>query len=787
MVSILNRKLLRDLWRMRGQVLAIALVTMCGVATFVTLRGAYEAMLTSQQNFYTAYHFADVFVNLKRAPQALLTRVQEIPGVNKIDDRVVFEASLDVPGLAEPATGRMISIGRTPGWGLNRIHLRAGRFVEPGQRTEVLISESFSQANKLNPGDTLLAIINGRREVLTVVGIAISPEFINEVKSGGMFPDHRRFGVLWMERESLASAVGLSGAFNNLTLTLVPNSSVQEVINQLDRLLKPYGGTGAYSRDEQVSHQFLEAELAQDYVTATIIPAIFLAISAYLIHNVLMRLSVLQRQQIALLKSFGYYNVVIAWHYFKFALLIISVGGVLGVILGIVLGHGLSELYMRFFHFPELRFAVSPFNIGFALLISVFSASLGAWLAVRKIVVMPPAEAMRPEVPKAFYVGRLDRQFAHLLPIAARMVWRHLSRQPIKAALSTIGIASALSLLIVGQYSFDALDEIIRVNFRLAQRDDASVVFNEPRSINIAHELAAIPGVLRVEPFRVLSSRLHYQHRSKRIVVMGLYPQHKLRFILDEKERPIELPEQGIVLTRKLADILSIKIGQVISIESLESRRLVRQTPVAGITDELVGITAYMNAQFLAKLMGESEVVSGAFLALDKLDEQAVYQRFKAIPAIASVNIREAMLHSFTETVAENLQISTWVLIVFACIIAMGIVYNGARIALSEHAIELASLRILGFTKHEISGMLLSEQVLLTMCALPLGFVLGFALCALIASAFSAELYRLPLIVSAKTFLISGVAVIVAAVVSAFLVWRQIQSLDLIAVLKARE
>lgn len=783
----LDRKLLRDLWRMRGQALAIALVAMCGIATFVTMRGGYEALLAAQASYYERYRFADVFVNVKRAPLSLLARVRAIPGVNEADGRVVFDASLDVPGLDEPASGRLVSLPEHPGAGLNRVHLRAGRLPQPEGRREVLISEAFAQANTLRPGDSLAAIINGRKERLRIVGIAISPEYVAEIKANS-FPDNRRFGVMWMAREELAAALDMRDAFNDLSVTLAPHASERQVIERLDALLGPYGTLGAYGREDHVSHHFLHNELASNKVSATVIPAIFLGVAAFLIHNVLLRITALQRAQIALLKSFGYGGIAVGMHYLKFALLTVMLGAVAGIALGSWLGNGLAYLYARFYHFPDLDILLSGFSISVSLLAAAAAAAIGATLAVARVLKLAPAEAMRPESPARFRPGPLERLgLQRFMPLSLRMVLRNLERNPAKSCLSILGLALAVSLLVSGQYTFDALNEIIRLQFRTAQRDDVTVAFNERRDVSVAHNLASLPGVLRVEPYDSVLVRMRFGHRSKKTAVNGLAPGRELRMVLDERERPIALPQEGLVLTKTLARILGARTGDVLTLELLQGRRQSVQVRVARIVDEPIGTFSYMDRAALARLISEPDSASGAFLAVDPRRQAELYRTLKSVPAIASVTLREATLQSFLSTVAENMKINTVVLVAFACVIAMGVVYNSARIALSEHAVELASLRILGFTRNEVGRMLLGEQSLLTITALPLGCALGYGLSAWLSVLLSQELFRIPLVVSSRTFLISIAVVLASAAASGLLVWRKVQRLDLIEVLKTRE
>jgi putative ABC transport system permease protein len=783
----LDRKLLRDLWHMRGQAVAIALVAMCGIATFVTLRSGYEALRASQQRYYENYRFADVFAGIKRAPLTVLEHVRRIPGVNEADGRVVFDASLDVPGLDEPASGRLVSLPERPGTGLNRVHLRSGRLPQVGHAREALVSEAFAAANRLHPGSTLGAVINGRKERLFITGIAISPEYVNEMKGTG-FPDNRRFGVLWMDHDGLAGALDMREAMNDVSVTLAAHASERQIIDRLDILLAPYGALGAYGRQDQISHNFLANELAQNRVSSTVIPAIFLGVVAFLTHNVLLRLTSLQRAQIALLKSFGYSGIAIGMHYFKFALITVLGGAVVGIGLGTWLGHGLAGLYTRFYHFPHLEFGLSAFAISASLVIAAASAVVGAALAVRRVLAMQPAEAMRPESPARFRPGPLERLgLQRYMALSTRMVMRDLERKPVKSLLSILGLAFAVSLTVTGQFTFDALNEIIRLQFRTAQRDDLTLNFNEARNIAVAHNLAALPGVLRIEAFRTAPVRLHLSHRAKKTVIIGMTQAHDLRMILDEAERPIQLPEEGIVLSKALAELLGAAAGDRLTIEFLDGERRRAQTPVVRVIDEPIGVLSYMDVRALARLASEPVTMTGAYLAVDAQQLPQLYRMLKEIPSIASVTLREATLQSFLSTVAENIRINTVVLVSFACVIAFGVVYNSARIALSEHAIELASLRILGFTQAEVGRMLLGQQALLTLAAIPVGCLLGYGLSALLSLLLSQELFRIPLVISRRTFAFAIGVVLAATVASAYLVWRQVQRLDLIALLKTRE
>jgi putative ABC transport system permease protein len=787
-MSALNRKLIRDLLAMKGQVLAICLVIGCGVAAFVMSLSTLESLRGAQEEYYARYRFADVFAHLTRAPEALEARIREIPGVARLETRIVADVNLDVTGLTEPAVGRLISIPEHPRPGLNELYLRAGRYIEPRRSGEVLVSEAFADAHDLQPGDSVGAVINGRWQRLRMVGIALSPEYVFQIRPGEILPDEKRFGVFWMGEEQLAAAFDMQGAFNDVALTVRREGSPAAIIQQLDRLLEPYGSAGAYDRSEQISNRYLSDEIKQLRSMGLIAPSIFLAVAAFLLNIVLTRTIGTQREQIAALKAFGYTHREVGWHYLKLVIVIVLIGVGLGTLAGTWMGRNLTEMYTRFYRFPVFgfRFNVRVFLLGTA--ISTLAGVLGTLTAVLRAVRLPPAEAMRPEPPRTYrptFVERIGLQ--RLFTPAARMVLRHLERQPGKSALSSLGIAMAVAVLVLGSFIKDAVDYVMDLQFLRAQRQDMTVAFVEPTSPGAAYEMGQLPGVAAVESFRSVPVRLRAGHRERRLVILGIPPENQMYRLLDLGGSEISVPADGVVLSRKLAEILSVSVNQTVVVEVLEGRRPVKRLPVVGLVGDFAGLRAYMSLPALHRVMQEGDLLSGAYLQVDpqRLDE--LYSELKQTPQVASVTVKQATLDSFRKTIAENLLRMRTFNVIFASIIAVGVVYNSARISLSERSRELATLRVMGFTRGEISRILLGELAVLTGVAVPLGLVLGFSFAAIAAAALNTEMYRIPLVVDRSTYAFAASVVIIAALLSGLLVRRRLDRLDLVAVLKTRE
>lgn len=784
----LDRKLLRDLVGLRGQAVAIAMVIVSGVATLVMSVSTLDSLRRSQQTYYRDYRFAAAFVSLKRAPEEIGARIRELPGVDVVETRVVAAATLDIPDFPDPVRAQLVSVPDERMPALNRLYLRKGRMVDPRRDDEVVVSEPFAEAHRLVPGDTFAAVINGKRKILTVAGIGLSPEHTYQISPGALFPDYKRYGVLWMARGPLGTAYDMDGAFNDAALTLSPDASLPDVIGRLDALLAPYGGLGAYGRKDQVSHRYLSEEFRQLGTMAAIFPVIFLGVAAFLLNMVLSRLVGTQREQIAALKAFGYANRDVGLHYAKLVALIALAGAAGGIAAGVWLGKGLSRIYMEFYRFPYLEFILRPEKAAVACLVSVAAALAGALQAVRRAALLPPAEAMRPEPPERYRETAIERMgLKRLLSQPGRMIARHIARRPVKSALSIAGVAFACAILMVGSFQSDAIDFMIDVEFRAARRDDLSVAFVEPTSRGAIHELAALPGVQVAEPYRTVPVRLRHGHRTYRTSLRGIEPGARLYRLLDTDLRPVEMPPSGLVLSDHLAKILGVRTGDTVTVEALEGKRPVREAVVAALVKQYVGVSAHMGLSALNRLMGEGEAISGAYLSTDKRYLPEIYREIKERPRVAGTVIREHEIQSFYDILAETLLIFTFINTLLAGTIAFGVVYNSARIALSERSREMASLRVLGYTRGEISYILLGELGVITLAAIPPGFLIGRGMCAYIAGRLASDLYRVPLVLEPATYAFAAAVVLVSACVSGLVVRRRLDHLDLVAVLKTRE
>jgi len=784
----LDHKLWRDLWNLKGQATAISLVIACGIAIYIMFLSTLDSLELSRASFYDNYRFGQVFATLKRAPESLRSRILDIPGVINVDTRVVASVNLDIKGFGEPVTGKLVSIPEQGDAELNKLYLRKGRLPQQGHEDEVVVSESLAEAHDFKLGDKLVAILNGRRKVLTIVGTAISPEFIYQLRPGSAWPDYKRYGVLWMGRDGAAAAFDMDGAFNDVSLSLSSDARQEDVIDRLDELLRPYGGFGAYGRKNQLSNNYLDEEFKSLQKSASMFPVIFLGIAVFLLNVVINRLVATQREQIAALKAFGYTNGAIGLHFIKLVMLIVGVGSLIGVALGIQLAHGMSNMYMTFFRFPYLLFDLQPDVIATSVLTTAAAALAGTFFAVRSGARLQPAEAMRPAPPASYHQTWLERSgIGRLLSQPNRMILRHIERRPFKSLLTIIGIAFACGINMTGQFQEDTVSYMMNLHYDLSQRQDLSVTFTDPTSQRALYNLQQIQGVEHVEGFRLVPVKLQHSHRNHRTGIVGIRSDGDLRRLVDTNLNPVTLPKAGIVMTDFLAQQLGIKAGDTVTVEILEGNRPVKQVPVVALVKEYLGVTAYMDLGALNRLMKEGHALSGAYLAIDLAHADQVFRALKETPRVAGTTQRQVEIDNFNTTMDQTMIFITTIATVFAVIISFGVVYNSARIALTERGRELASLRVLGMTRAEISYILLGELALLTLVAIPIGWLIGYGLCDMIAANLQSDLYRVPVILNSSTYAFASTVVLISALLSGLLVRRQLDKLDLIGVLKTRE
>jgi putative ABC transport system permease protein len=782
----LNHKLVRDLWTLRGQVFTIALVLASGIGSFIMSISTLESLQVTRAAVYSEFAFAEVFANVTRAPAPVAEEIAAIPGVATVEPRVSGATRIELPGFADPVMGQLVSLPDEGQPQLNQLFLRQGRL--PQEPDEVVISDGFAEVHALQLGDTLQAVVNGRQETLQIAGIGLAPDYIYQMGASTGFPDKERFAVLWMQQSALATALDMEGAWNEISLTLAPGVREEDVIERIDIALDRYGGLGAYGRDDQISNRFLNEEFRQLQNIAGMVPVIFLGVAAFLLNVVISRLIGTERDQVATLKAFGYSNLQVGYLYAKFVAVIVLLGTAGGVAIGVILGQLLSGVYRDFYRFPYLHYFLSLQTVAWATGITTFAAALGTFRAVRRGVTLPPAQAMRPETPPTYRPSFLERiGLQRILTQPSRMILRDLQRRPVKSLFSILGISAACAVVIFGSFFADAVRRAVDIEFRFARSDDMTVMFSRPLSRRALYEIETIPGVEHAEPFRMVPVTLYHGASTYRTQLEGYTGEARLRRLVDKNLNVVNIPAEGILLNSYAADLLGLETGDTVRVEVMQGRQLERDVPVVGIIEQYMGSSGYMRLDTLNHLVDDAESISGVSLAVAPGAADGINNRLEEMAWVSGVQDLEAAIANFNETFAEQILIFISISSLFAAAIAFGVIYNSARISLSERSRELASLRVLGYTRGEISYILLGQLALITLLAIPIGFLFGRILGAIMIANSDTEFFRIPLYVEDATLARAALTVLGAATFSALVVRRKLDKLDLIGVLKTRE
>lgn len=786
-MRVLDRKVLRDLWRMKLNVAAVSLVLGCGVAIFIMAVGMRETLEQARLRYYAQRNMADIAVSLVRAPISLARPLSALPGVAAIEARITGYATLDIPNVVEPAAATLVSLPEERRPIVNDLVIARGRWPDSSAENEVLVNQAFAQARMLAPGDEISATLNGRRQPLRVVGVANSPEFIFIPAPGEIFPQPERFAVIWIGERALRSAYDMDGAFNNLAVRLRLGADVERSINAIDGLLAPYGGSGANSRDRMVSDRYLTEELKQLATMAAFLPTFFLGIAAFLVNVALSRLVASERSNIGLMKAFGYSDAAVAAHYAKSAAVVTLIAAVIGTAAGYWLGDLMAGRYRDYYHFPELTFFASPMVLGSAWGAAFLAAALGAGWAVWRATRLAPAAALAPPPPASFASVSTDASWAKRLDAKSRIIARRIIRFPRRAATTVLGVALALSILIIAQTFPASMTYILDVNFAEANRQDATLSFLQPRQAGVLHDVERLPGVIAVEPVRADDVVMRHGSHSVHDAIVGVGADAKLSRMFNASGEPILPPPEGIVLSAYLAGKLGAHTGDEIEVEQTARGQIRAPVKVAAITRPLVGSGAFMNLDALSRLMREPGQITGAQVRLDTADYVRFNGKLKEMPALAGASFSRLTEAGQRARVAEGVGFMNLVYLTFAAVMAGGVAFSAARLTFAEQERDLATLRVLGFTRLEVSYVLVGELMVLALLAVLPGLLLGLGFAVWLTSLFSTEMFAFPFIPNTPGYAFALVFTVGCVLLAALVVRFNVDRLDMVGVLKARD
>jgi putative ABC transport system permease protein len=786
-ISSLNKKLFRDLKNLRFQTFTTSLLLICGVAIFISSWSAYLSLKTTRDNYYSKSNFADIFAEFKTAPKEIEEKIRKIQGVDRIDSRIVIDGLVLVKNLEGPAVGRFVTIPKE-GFSLNSLYLKQGRLPSRGPTVEAAVHEAFARAHNLKIDDELIVTIEGNRQNIKISGISISPEFIDPINPAAPLPDNRHFGVFWLSSKHLEYLAKRPGQVNSVIIKLLPQSSSRKVLKAVDQILAPYGNRGSYERKRQLSNMFVEDEIRQQKVTGMVVPFIFLAIAAFLVNIIITRLITLQRSQVATLKAIGYSDRIITFHYLKLIFLMLVMGAISGIFLGTFLGNLLMKNYRNFFHFPDLAFTLGSTSVICGFIAGIAPGIIGGIFTLRSIYKLTPAEAMRPSAPPNFLPTIFEKwNIQKYFNVRSRMVIRNLLLKPVRLIILILGLSTSLAIMITAYSWLDMINFITNTQFQRQQLEDITVAFQRPASEGAINELKRLEGVLMAEGYRNVPIRVKFKDQERDISLMGIYPKSQMFKILNRKLHQSRVPPSGMLVSNFFYDKWGLRKGDAIDIEFLEGAMKKNSLTIVGFTDDLIGLGAYIDSEYLLQVLKETKSFNVVKLKVDPQKINEIYSKLKSFPFISSVIVKDQMLHSFEETIGGMVKVFTYILISFATAITVGVIYNSIRVTFSERAWEMSSLMVLGFSNGIVFKILSLEVITQVLLAIMPGCFLGQGLTWLSMKMIHAETFSFPVIIYRSTFALASLLVLIVMFLSLMIIFKMTSNLKLSEALKVRE
>lgn len=784
----LHRKLFRDFQSLSTQVLTIAFLVLGGLSVLISSWSSYRSLESAKNQFYDKFQFADIFVELVRAPDSFTEKISNLQGVDFVESRIVKEGLVDVPSQVEPALGRFIS-WKGQHQGLNLIYLRQGRMPQPNQsQIEVVIHEAFAVAHRLRVGDGLKVLLGGKKRNLVISGIGLSPEYVYSLSPVAPLPDDKHFGLFWMHHTDLALLTGMSGGFNSLQVKVSNSALMKEIKRQMDILLQPFGSIQSYDRSQQVSHIFVQDEIRQQRVMAIFVPCIFLSVAMFILNILLSRIISLHRAPIATLKALGYSSTDLFIHYFQLVTMILFAGILPSLFCGAWLGQWYAKMYQEFFRFPSIDFSLSFEAIFFGIAAGLLPGWFSAFGSLKKVFSLQPAQALRPPSPPDFQKGLFEKLgLSQSLGLFSKMILRSMLFRPWRLILSILGIAASLAILINGSFWTDVIDFMIQRQFQEMHREDITVVLNHPRPWSVYAELKHLPGVVMVEGQRSVPIRIEFQNRKKETSMIGISENSSLSRLLDQKGNIVKPIQSGLVLSRYFESSFGLQKGDWVRLKVLQGKQQEWSVPVMAFVDDMMGQQVYVEKKDLHRWLNETAVVDTVHMKIDSMYSSQIYLALKERPEVLGITFRKLLLQSFTKTVGDMILAFTMVLFLFAIGIAAAVIYNSSRISFSERGWELASLRILGFEMSQTFEIIFLDLGLQVLLSIIPGLGMGYYLSYLSTNYIQNDTFKFPLIINPATYAMAVFVLMITYLLSGIYLYRKVEGLDFSNALKARE
>ncbi|NLV16624.1 MAG: FtsX-like permease family protein [Syntrophomonadaceae bacterium] len=791
-MSTLTRKLFRTIVNTRGQFLALIVIVALGVMIYVSMNIVYSNLAQAQQQFYEENRFADYTFLVVKAPESVVSRIEAVPGVIKATGRLQKDVTI-FKDNEERAVGRLTGYPLPVKDELNNIHLLSGRSFDDiaSEEIGIIADPQYAEANAIKPGKKIEILADSRKVDITVIGTAISPEFVYPMKdSSSLFPEPELFGILMMPQKQVQQILGMPGQINQVLLDLAPDADEALIKSQVGAILKPYGNIADYPRKNQSSHVVLQAQLDGIKLISTSLPLIFFLIAAGIQFVILSRLIRSQRMSIGVMKALGYNNRQIIWNYTSYALLVSLLGALAGNALGLGMASAMTVLFAQYFNLPPAAMGINLQVVVISFLISSLVAGASGLLASRSVLQINPAEAMRPQPPA---IGRRTpvEDWAWLwnrLSSSWKMSLRSMFRNRTRFSVTILGVMSAVVLLMFTFLMSDATNHFFDQSFEQVNHYDYIVRFSEPIKESELLYWNGWDEVQRTEKMMEIPVKAIFSNQTVDDVIVGLEPSSQLKKVSDKYGEIHRIPEEGILINSVTADKMGLAVGDVVTVETVMGMGAVRtaQLKVMDRFEPMTGAISYVSLETANRLLGERQLVTAAMLKLDAPVMPSLEKRLKEMSRVGSV-VSFSQERAVYEKLMGTVWVSIGVMLMFAVILGIAIIYNTSVMTLNERQREMASLRVLGYSKGEVAGLIRKETWLQAVIGIVLGLPSGKAVATAYLASATTEMYSLPAVIYPRSYLMVAIVAFIFVWLGQNLSIRKAGKLDMVEVLKNRE
>ena len=763
--------------------MAAIVVVSIAIMLFVGASISLNTLIDSKDVAYELNNFPDVYARLISISDKKISSLQDIDKIKSFEPRLVEELKI----ANTNKTIRMMSITNNMG----KYVLVEGS--APRENAfEILIDEKFAEANNYKIGQDITVISNGVKKNMKICGTMFTAEGIYSIRDNStIMPNYSIFSLGFTDIASLQRLTG-KNYYNEILFDLKDNVEFEDVKNDIKREIENYGLINLYPQDDQISDTMIDGEIDEQKSLMIVMPIIFLSVAILVMGIMVKRIIEQQRMQIGILKSFGYSDFQVGFHYASYCLIIGLIGGIIGCVCGVGFGHIMLSMYKAFFNmeFINNHSQTQLFIMGIALS-STFSVAAGINAATKAVNIMP-SEAMRQEAPKS---GK--KMFIEALPVfnmifnsRGKMSVRNISRNKKRSFFIILGIALAFAISVLPWSLLNLMDSMIFDRYRYTEKYDIKIFLNGftsksggENALNSMSKIQYKQGILEIPV------TLEYQGVKEDTVAIGLQQDSRLYTVVDDDKNKVDIPSGMIVLSEKLAEKLKADVGDYINLKSpyskyKEDKHYIK---VGKIVKQSIGMNGYLDITYLSNILGYEDMCNSILLKVE--DENYIYdlrEKFQDLEKIVSIQSKLENMNQIRQRM-ETMYSMIYFMAIIAAAMTFAIVYNTFVVVLLERQREISTLMVLGMKEKDVLSIISLEQNITSIIGVILGLPIAKLFIIIMSKTIITDTFTMPTDMSLNSVLIALILLVISAVSAQLLASRKLNNIEIVDVLKSGE